>query len=276
MTEVLTRPRTLPKGKVRVLKPSELSLLRDHLLRLDPSSRRDRFNGAVDEDFIVRYAIGCLDDGVIVIGYFENGEVHAAAELHAPKRSADCTPEIAFSVEQHLRRRGVGSVLFKALLAEAKRAGYGRLRVTTGANNEAMRALARKFGARLDFDHGDVSGVIELAGTQLSKMDIPALKISRDLARAMIGFNQEFWNPVLQMWGVLPRQEARSELAVNEVHRDPRLPDDERKAEQHQDDERNRRLAQQAEVLLERAHCHDQVQPHRRGQVADLQVQDHD
>ena len=79
MTEVLTRPRTLPKGTVRVLKPSELPLLRDHLLRLDPASRRDRFNGAVDDDFIAAYVIGCLDDGVIVIGYFENGEVHAAA-----------------------------------------------------------------------------------------------------------------------------------------------------------------------------------------------------
>jgi GNAT superfamily N-acetyltransferase len=277
MTEVLTRPRTLPKGKVRVLKPSELPLLRDHLLRLDPRSRRDRFNGAVDEDFIVRYAIGCLDDGVIVIGYFENGEVHAAAELHAPKRSADRTPEIAFSVEHHLRRRGVGSVLFKALLAEAKRAGYRRLRVTTGAYNEAMRALARKFGARLDFDHGEVSGVIDLAGTHLSKMDVPALKISRDLARAMIGFNQSFWNPLLQMWGVLPRSGvARSELAVHEIHGDPGLPDDQREAEQHQGDERKRRPAQQAEVLLERAHRHDQVQSDRRRQVADLQVQDHD
>ena len=143
MTEVPTRPRNLPKGTVRVLKPSELPLLRDHLLRLDPRSRRDRFNGAVDEDFIVTYVIGCLDDGVIVIGYFERGEVHAAAELHEPKRSADSTPEIAFSVERHLRRQGVGSVLFKALLAEARRAGYARLRVTTGAQNEAMRRLQR-------------------------------------------------------------------------------------------------------------------------------------
>jgi GNAT superfamily N-acetyltransferase len=204
MTEVLTRPRALPKGTVRVLKPSELSLLRDHLLRLDPPSRRDRFNGAVDEDFIVRYADGCFDDGVIVIGYIENGEVHAAAELHEPKRSAGSTPEIAFSVERHLRRKGVGSVLFKALLAEAKRAGYRRLRVTTSAQNEAMRMLARKFGARLDFAHGELSGMIDLADTRLSKMEVPALKVSRDLAQAMLGFNQAFWNPLLRMYGVIP------------------------------------------------------------------------
>ena len=99
MTELSTAPRVLPKGAVRVLGPADQPLLRDHLLRLDPASRRDRFNGVVDDDFIIRYAASCFDDGVIVIGYIEAGEVHAAAELHEPQRSLDKTPEIAFSVE---------------------------------------------------------------------------------------------------------------------------------------------------------------------------------
>jgi hypothetical protein len=84
MTEVLSAPRARRKGTVRVLKPGELPLLREHLLRLGPASRRDRFNGAVDDDFIVRYADGCFDEGVIVIGYIENGEVHAAANCTKP------------------------------------------------------------------------------------------------------------------------------------------------------------------------------------------------
>jgi GNAT superfamily N-acetyltransferase len=191
-------------GAVRVLKASELPLLRDHLLRLDPASRRDRFNGVVDDDFLIKYAAGCSDQGVIVIGYIEDGEVHAAAELHEPQRTPDSTPEIAFSVEQHLRRQGVGSVLFKALLAEAKRNGYTRLRVTTGAQNDAMRALARKFDTKLTFRHGELSGSIDLADARLSKMEVPALKISRELAQAMMGFNQAFWNPLLRMYGVIP------------------------------------------------------------------------
>jgi GNAT superfamily N-acetyltransferase len=208
MTEVLSAPRARPKGTVRVLKPHELPLLSEHLLRLDLASRRDRFNGVVDDDFVIKYAESCFDDGVIVIGYIENGEVHAAAELHEPKRSPDSIPEIAFSVERHLRRQGVGSVLFKALLAEAKRNGYARLRVTTGAQNDAMRALARKFGTRLDFKHGEFSGVIDLAGARLSRMEVPALKVSRDLAQAMLGFNQAFWNPLLRMYGVIPPKDG--------------------------------------------------------------------
>jgi GNAT superfamily N-acetyltransferase len=204
MTEVQVARRNRLTGTVRVLKPGEMPLLRDHLLRLDAASRRDRFNGVVDDDFLIKYAAGCIDDGVIVIGYIEDGEVHGAAELHEPKRSADQTPEIAFSVERHLRRHGVGSVLFKALLAEAKRHGYTKLRVTTGAQNDAMRALARKFGTRLQFSYGELSGSIDLSDVKLTKVEVTPLNVSRDLAQAMIGFNQAFWNPLLRMYGVIP------------------------------------------------------------------------
>jgi GNAT superfamily N-acetyltransferase len=212
MSELQVATRARPSGAVRVLKPGELPLLRDHLLRLDPASRRDRFNGVVDDEFIKKYAAGCSGEGVIVIGYIENGKIHGAAELHEPQRTADSTPEIAFSVEQHLRRQGVGSVLFKALLAEAKRNGFQRLRVTTGAQNDAMRALARKFGTRLNFRHGELAGSIDLTDVKLSKMDVPQLNVSRDLARAMIGFNQAFWNPLLQMYGVIPPRKEREKV----------------------------------------------------------------
>jgi GNAT superfamily N-acetyltransferase len=278
MSETLTARRERLSGKVRVLKRSEMPLLRDHLLRLDAASRRNRFNGVVNEQFLIKYAAGCDDEGVIVIGYIENGEVRAAAELHEPQRSSDKTPEIAFSVEPHLRRQGVGSVLFKALIAEARRNGYTRLRVTTGVQNDAMRSLARKFGVKLNFHHGELAGSIDLAGARLARMEVPALKVSRDLTRAMIGFNQAFWNPLLRMWGVVPYpgEPVRSSSTGDEGHRDPRLPDHDRKAEQHQDDERNRRAAEQTKVLLEGAHRHDQVEPGRRRQIADFQIQDHD
>src|SRR3954447_12065135 len=123
MSEVQVARRRRPAGAGRGLKPRGMRLLRAHLLRLDPASRRDRFNGVVDEDFLIKYAAGCSDDGVAVIGYIEDGELHAAAELHEATRSPDEMPEIAFSVEPQLRRRGVGSMLFKALLSEARKAG---------------------------------------------------------------------------------------------------------------------------------------------------------
>ena len=119
-------------GYVRTLsQQEELPLLRDHLLRLDRDSRHDRFNGYLEDEFVERYAARCADDGTVIIAYMENGIVRGAAELHPPGQSDDGVPEIAFSVETCVRRQGVGSILFKRLLSEARWKGYRRLRVTT-------------------------------------------------------------------------------------------------------------------------------------------------
>jgi GNAT superfamily N-acetyltransferase len=199
-------------GAIRVLTGQERQRLQDHLLRLDPQSRRDRFNGVVDDEFLIKYAGGCFDDGVIVLGYIEDGEIRAAAELHAPQRSPDETPEIAFSVERRLRRKGVGSALFKALLDEARQAGYKRLRVTTGAQNDAMRALARKFGTKLKFGHGELSGSIVIEDNRRTKDDALALGAGADLVQAMAGLSWAFWNPLLRLYGVVPAKADNKRL----------------------------------------------------------------
>jgi GNAT superfamily N-acetyltransferase len=197
MSEVQVARHSRPAGTVCVLEPSEMSLLRDHLLRLDPASRRDRFNGVVDDAFLIKYAAGCAGEGVVVIGYIEDGELHAAAELHEPMRSPDEMPEIAFSVEPHLRRQGVGSALFEALLGVARKAGYRKLRVTTGAQNEAMRALARKFGTKLRFSHGELSGSLDLRPAKVESPPLNPFEMSREIMRGVHDLNVAFWNALL-------------------------------------------------------------------------------
>ena len=150
----------LAKSSVRTLSQhEELPLLRDHLLRLDRTSRHDRFHGFMDDSFIERYAEKCANDGTVIVAYFDEGVVRGAAELHPADQSPDSLPEIAFSVEASVRRRGVGTILFEKLIAEARAKGYQSLRITTGAQNEAMRTLANKFGAHLTFQHGESTGV---------------------------------------------------------------------------------------------------------------------
>jgi hypothetical protein len=56
------------------------------------------------------------------------------------------------------------------LITEAEGRGYERLRITTGYSNEAMRALAQKFGARLTFRQGETTGTIDL-----TPLALPAL-----------------------------------------------------------------------------------------------------
>jgi len=204
-------PRSTPaRGTVRTLRQQEeLPLLRDHLLRLDPGSRHDRFHGFMDDSFIERYAAKCADDGTVIIAYIEDGVVRGAAELHPPDQSPDALPEIAFSVEARVRRQGVGSILFRKLIAEARSKGYQSLRITTGAQNQAMRALANKFGAHLTFRHGESTGSIdlrqqpqpELARELTRELTRHAIATPADSMRAMMSFNRAYWKLLLRMYG---------------------------------------------------------------------------
>ncbi|THD55342.1 MAG: GNAT family N-acetyltransferase [Bradyrhizobium sp.] len=196
--------RSTAKGIVRTLsQQEELPLLRDHLLRLDRESRHDRFHGFMDDGFIERYAAKCAEDGTIIIAYLEDGLVRGAAELHPPDRSPDSQPEIAFSVEAQLRRQGVGSILFRKVIAEARAKGYRSLRITTGAQNEAMRTLANKFGAHLTFRHGESTGSIDLKQQAQPESARSPIATPFDAARAMANFNREYWKFMLRMsgWG---------------------------------------------------------------------------
>ncbi|WP_342722315.1 MULTISPECIES: GNAT family N-acetyltransferase [unclassified Bradyrhizobium] len=196
---------TSAKGTVRTLsQQEELPLLRDHLLRLDRTSRHDRFHGFIDDSFIRRYAERCANDGTVIIAYFEDGVVRGAAELHPPEQSPDAQPEIAFSVERSVRRKGVGSTLFRKLIAEAHAKGYGSLRITTGAQNDAMRALATKFGAQLTFRHGESTGSIDLTEQNQGEPAPAAAPVTPvEAARAIVDMNRAYWRMVMQMsgWG---------------------------------------------------------------------------
>jgi GNAT superfamily N-acetyltransferase len=193
---------TLAGGSVRTLRrQEELPLLRDHLLRLDPASRYDRFHGFLDDDFIERYAKKCADDGTVIIAYLEDGMVRGAAELHPPEQSPDAQPEVAFSVEVPLRRRGVGSVLFRKLIAEAHLRGYRSLRVTTGSQNDAMRALANKFGADLSFRYGETTGTIDLTERRRPEAATTPAANMIGAARAIADLNRAYWEMLLRMCG---------------------------------------------------------------------------
>ncbi len=150
------------QGTIRPLRPSEKQRFRDHLLRLDVESRRDRFNGYVDDTFIAAYADRSFAEGTTVVGYVEGDRVLGAAELHERPEEADPTAEIAFSVEKPLQHRGIGGKLFERLIEQARGFGYARLLVTTHPDNLAMRALARRHHAHLTFEDGEAVGLIRL------------------------------------------------------------------------------------------------------------------
>jgi len=201
----------LANSSVRTLsQQEELPLLRDHLLRLDRISRRDRFHGFMDDSFIERYAEKCANDGTVIIAFFENGVVRGAAELHPPDQSPDSLPEIAFSVELSVRRRGVGTILFRNLIKEARAKGYETLRITTGAQNQAMRALAGKFGAQLVFRHGESTGTIDVTKYDQAEFATSWVETALNAMRAVVAFNRAYWRMVLRTAGPAPRDSGAS------------------------------------------------------------------
>lgn len=202
ISKTATTSRAPARGHVRLLATRELVLFREHLLRLDRESRRDRFNGSLDDEWVAGYAERSVKDGTVILAYFENDVVRGAAELHQSDLSSDSQPEIAFSVEACVRRQGVGSILFTRLIAKARAMGYDKLRITTGAQNDAMRALANKFGARLSFRHGESTGIIDIKQEPDDSAVLQARTSAFDVARAVTEYNRAYWGLWFRMYNV--------------------------------------------------------------------------
>ena len=149
-----------PHGVIlRILGKVDIPLFVAHLTGLDAKGRHDRFNGSVGLDGIADYAQRCIQPGVMVIAAEQQGQVIGVAELHPSDAQV---AEAAFSVSGNWRGRGIGAALFALILEAAWSRGLASLDVSTHADNDAMKHLARKFGAVLTFDHGESTGRIDL------------------------------------------------------------------------------------------------------------------
>jgi len=158
-------------GMIRKLWIGEADGYRDHLLRLDPTSRRNRFSGTVSEDFIRNYVTVsiCLD--AVIHGFFVDGTLRGAAELRPLGAGLPQEAEVAFSIEAPWQSHGVGTALLERTLLAARNRGFQLLHMACLADNRRMQQLAGKFAAELSFDFGSVVGEVEAPhATPLSVM----------------------------------------------------------------------------------------------------------
>jgi len=146
-------------GVVRRLQVGETELYRQHLLRLDAESRRNRFGGAVSDEFIRRYSGPCALNGAIIYGFFVEGVLRGAAELRLLARAGEA--ESAISVERAWQSRGVGTALLERVLLAARNRKIEHLHMLCLAENRRMKQLARKFDAQLNFQSGSVIGELK-------------------------------------------------------------------------------------------------------------------
>lgn len=151
---------TTPQGSIRKLRPSETGVFCEHLLRLDTESRRFRFTHAVSDSYIEDYASHMNDMGGIVFGYFDDGGMHAAAELRKLGDRWGQKAEAAFSVERANQDLGIGSCLMGRVIQAARNRGVRLVYMSCLADNSRMQKIAQKHEAALKFEYGEVIGEI--------------------------------------------------------------------------------------------------------------------
>ena len=181
-------PRLLarPRNPIRKLFSVEESLFRDHLLRLDPKSRHDRFLSGVSDSFLAEYARLCFDSDTLVLGFLRDDTLRAAGELHHIEPRDMATAEIAFSVEEDFRGRGIGKAMLKRLIVSARNRGIRHLRLNCHAENQAMQALARSFKAEFHIAQGGTEGEILSGRPSPYSLLAEALSDAREIARFAI------------------------------------------------------------------------------------------
>jgi GNAT superfamily N-acetyltransferase len=148
-------------GVIRKLWIGELEQYRDHLLRLDSESRRNRFGGAVSDELIALYAETAFRVDTVMHGFFVDGVLRGVAELKPFESGFSTHAEAAFSIEKPWQSHGVGSALLERTLLVARNRGIKHLHMSCLAENKRMQQLARKFDADLSFDFGGVVGAVE-------------------------------------------------------------------------------------------------------------------
>ena len=151
----------LPHGTViRKLWIGEADIYRDHLLRLDADSRRNRFAGTVSDEFVRNYAELSFGIDALLHGFFVDGTLRGTAELRPIGAPLMREAEAAFSIEKPWQSHGVGSLLLERTLLAARNRGIKFLHMACLADNKRMQQLARKYDAELTFDFSNVVGEV--------------------------------------------------------------------------------------------------------------------
>jgi GNAT superfamily N-acetyltransferase len=182
------------RGLIRRLWPSDRDAFRAHLLRLAPESRFERFAMEASDEFLCAYADRCFGIDDVIYGYFVDGVVHGAAELRPLAPGAgDTSAEAAFSVESDWCRQGIGTELMERIVRAARARDADTLYMSCLAGNKAMRGLARKFSAALEFDDDPLTGRLVARTPRAAALWQEWLADSSSFATAMLDLNRNVY-----------------------------------------------------------------------------------
>jgi RimJ/RimL family protein N-acetyltransferase len=195
VAERAERHETSLPGHIRRLWPGEEAQLRDHLLRLDPESRRSRFGSPVNRHFIEHYASRALRADAIVHGFFADGDLRGVAELRAFGKAIPFEAEAAFSLERAWQGRGIGNELLERTILSARNRGIRSIHLNCLAENRRMQAIAKKHEAHLRLRADEVIGEVVNPGATPLSMAREWMSESFGLATAILDVQRRAFDP---------------------------------------------------------------------------------
>lgn len=147
---------------IRHILPSELDLVRAHLLRLERDDRVLRFFGQASDATIERHCAEIDWTRACLIGCFVEGTLRGVAELQLDRPLLPQTAELAVSVEKPWQKQGLGTALLRHALVVARNRAVPKLVMLCLLDNVPMQHVAKKFGDELHFNEGEVEVDVRL------------------------------------------------------------------------------------------------------------------
>jgi len=156
ISAIVSAPRHLGSGD----RPAILS----HLLRLSDGDRQMRFCHVLNDDGVRSYAERINFERDICIGVFDRHETLVAlVQGFVYDEHGVRLMEAAFSTDEAMRRRGLGTLLFAEITDCALAAGVDRVIAQCLAGNRPMRMLLLAAGATCEVEDGEVIGCLHPA-----------------------------------------------------------------------------------------------------------------
>lgn len=153
----------------REARPADRPAIVDHFARLPADCRRRRFSATLSPEALENHADGLWNRAELVIAAFDGplwsgifhkaGPIRALAEIAIGGRDA----EIGLSVDDSLRRRGIGTYLTQTAALLLAPRGVTRLFAYTTPDNVGMMRLALRSGGSIERSNADVEIAFDVA-----------------------------------------------------------------------------------------------------------------
>ncbi|NUZ05586.1 GNAT family N-acetyltransferase [Piscinibacter koreensis] len=142
---------------IRTLGPHHRPRILEHLRALDERSRYLRFGYIATDDQLARYVDAIDFDRDEVFGIFNRrldliATAHLAHDLGSKDAARPGMSEFGVSVLPHVRRRGLGRLLFEHAMLHARNRDVEKLFIHALSENTAMLKIARDAGATVERD----------------------------------------------------------------------------------------------------------------------------